>query len=414
MSAFPHPALERTASKSQEPVPTRTGYNLAIGYLRTWTVIMVLAYHTALAYVPGPRVIAGPLTMRPRHWKASAVMDPQRWSGFLIFREFNDTYFMALLFFLSGLFVWNSLRRKGARVFLRDRMLRLGVPFLVGVAILAPLQFYPAYAIRTSAATLMGFVRQWLSLGEWPTGPVWFLWVLLAFDCAAAATFAVAPHLPDRLAEFCSDAKRHPARLFLLLFVASAAAYVPVEMLVGPDAWPSFGIFHFQASRFFHYAVYFSAGVGVGAYGLERGLLASDGELARRWFRWVAAMVAAFALLIAFALRQPLIVGTLTAVRPGFIGGVLFELSCAASCFGYLALFVRFVKRRASIFDTLSDNEYGMYLIHRPIVSWLCYAMMALSISAIDKFALVFIGVLLLSWGSSAAMRRIPAVARII
>src|SRR5215467_13007348 len=44
---------------------------------------------------------------------------------------FNDTFFMALMFLLSGLFVWPSLERKGSARFLRDRTLRLGVPFAV-------------------------------------------------------------------------------------------------------------------------------------------------------------------------------------------------------------------------------------------------------------------------------------------
>ena len=37
---------------------------------------------------------------------------------------------MTLMFFISGLFVWGSLQQKGAERFLRDRLLRLGVPFV--------------------------------------------------------------------------------------------------------------------------------------------------------------------------------------------------------------------------------------------------------------------------------------------
>src|SRR5712692_7319258 len=41
-----------------------------------------------------------------------------------------------------------------------------------------------------------------------------------------------------------------------------------------------------QASRPLHYLVYFLKGVGIGAYGIERELLASEGKLARRWMLW--------------------------------------------------------------------------------------------------------------------------------
>jgi hypothetical protein len=57
------------------------------------------------------------------------IVDPQPWAGFDVLAIFNDTFFMALMFLLSGLFVWPSLERKGGARFLRDRILRLGVPF---------------------------------------------------------------------------------------------------------------------------------------------------------------------------------------------------------------------------------------------------------------------------------------------
>lgn len=54
------------------------------------------------------------------------MVDSQRWTGFALLASFNDIFFMALMFFLSGLFVWKSLQRKGSAYFLRDRALRLG------------------------------------------------------------------------------------------------------------------------------------------------------------------------------------------------------------------------------------------------------------------------------------------------
>ena len=67
---------------------------------------------------------------------AAPIVDPQRWAGFDVLTTFNDTFFMALMFLLSGLFVWPSLERKGGAQFLRERVLRLGAPFVVVVGIL--------------------------------------------------------------------------------------------------------------------------------------------------------------------------------------------------------------------------------------------------------------------------------------
>jgi hypothetical protein len=82
----------------------------------------------------------------PLHpWLAGIpIADNHRLVGFDLFGLFNDTFFMSLMFLLSGLFVWPSLARKGGARFLRDRVLRLGVPFGV-MALLAPIAYYAAY-----------------------------------------------------------------------------------------------------------------------------------------------------------------------------------------------------------------------------------------------------------------------------
>ena len=70
-------------------------------------------------------------------------------------------------------------------------------------------------------------------------------------------------------------------------------------------------------------------------------------------------------------------------------GGFVFALSCAASCFACLAIFVRFAKKRRRIFDSLRDNAYGMYLIHYAFVSWIQYSLLNAPLSGFVKGILV-------------------------
>jgi surface polysaccharide O-acyltransferase-like enzyme len=64
--------------------------------------------------------------------------------------------------------------------------------------------------------------------------------------------------------------------------------------------------------------------------------------------------------------------------------------------------------------DSLAVNAYGIYLLHYPAVTWLQYALLDLQANAVVKATLVFFAALLLSWGCTIALRRIPGVARII
>ena len=272
----------------------RPGYNVALGYLRGFLVVLVLAHHSVLAYIDSPPPQATSLLAQPPYWRAFMVVDSHHWVGFSIFTGFNDDFFMSLMFFVSGLFVWSSLQRKGNAGFVRDRMRRLGIPFLFAAAIIAPVAYYPSYLLTTGAHThrpVTFTIGCRSATGR--AGPAWFIWLLLAFDLAGAALFAIAPNFGETIGRLASNAREHPARFYLLLSGFGCDITFRWRYL-RPDAWTSIGPFQFQTARLFHYAVYFLAGIGVGAYGIDRGLLAPDGKLARHWVRWTSWMVVAF------------------------------------------------------------------------------------------------------------------------
>ena len=404
------PAIETRVAVSISPQP-RPAYSLAIGYLRAFVTLLVLAHHAVLAYVPFGAVVPATLVARPRLWQAFPVLDSGKWGGFGLFTSFNDVYFMALMFFISGLFVWNSIERKGARGFVRGRMLRLGLPFLVAAAVIAPVAYYPAY-LQTGGRGLTGYWQQWRALGSWPAGPAWFVWVLLAFDCVAAGLLLVAPRWTCRAAERLTSLAARPALFFAFLAAVSAAVYLPMAFLFDPFRWTEFGPFFFQTSRIFHYLAYFLFGVALGASGVSRGLFAPDGKLARRWVWWVN--LAPFLLAVLIVVFLVAISTPNHPVRWGLIGGAAFAMACAASCLACISVFVRFARRPRPVFDSLRDNAYGMYLLHYVFANWMQFALLGAHLPALAKGIVAIIGTVLFSWGATAALRRIPAVARVI
>jgi peptidoglycan/LPS O-acetylase OafA/YrhL len=392
--------------------PAQSGHNISIGYLRAFITLLVLEHHTALAYHPFAPAPPISLTAVPRIWQAFPVVDAQRSNLFALLVAFNDVFFMSLMFFLSGLFVWASLRRKGAVNFVRDRTVRLGVPFVASAALVAPLAYYPTYLQSLKVGGQPGFWHQWMSLGNWPSGPAWFVWVLLAFDVIAAALLIVFPRWGESLGRLASSADRRPVVFFLRLLLVSFVAYVPLAMLVNSFRWSAWGPFTFQTSRILHYFMYFLLGAGVGAYGLARGLLAREGKLAKRWWLW--SILAIIAFLVAAGVGIAALTAHLGSRSWEFAGNTTWVVSCAASCFAFLALFTRFANRENRVFTSLTTNAYGMYLIHYAIVSWLQYALLPSALPAIAKAAIVLSGTILLSWGTTALLRRIPTVARAI
>lgn len=412
-----------TASTVSAPLtvsrPEGATYNYAIGYLRGVIVALVVAHHAVLAYHPAAAPVPTSLLTLPRVWQAYPVVDSHRatWAG--VFATVNDIFFMALMFFLSGLFVWGSLNRKGAGVYMHDRLWRLGLPFFPAAVILAPLAYYPTYLQIAGHAGFGDFLRQWAALGSWSAGPVWFLWVLLVFDWVAATLFRLSPQWGSRMGRSIGNVSCNPALFFFLLVAVTAVVYMPATLVFGPFSWASWGPFTFQESRLLLYLVYFFAGIGVGGWGLERSLLAGGGRLARRWPLWVIAAVLAFLareMAVRAVLSHPLPQTFLEAIQSGPVMAALalFPASCAASSFAMQAIFVRFANSRIRFFDGLARNSYGIFLVHFVFVSWLGYALLGAALPALAKFLLVTAGALALSWGATILLRRIPGAARVL
>jgi peptidoglycan/LPS O-acetylase OafA/YrhL len=388
--------------------------SVAINNLRGYAILMVLAFHSFIAYLGSqtdtpPR----PFDSAPYDWTAKPIIDRDGWFGFDLFCAFQYVYLMQLMFFLSGLFVWSSLVRKGARRFLYDRVLRLGVPFVLGVYLLMPVAYYPVYRVTAADPGWPAFWSHWIALPFWPTGQMWFLWLLLALNFVAAGLFRLAPRASEVLTRLSAEAGAHPGRFFIVLVIVSALAYVPLAAVFAPWQWAQFGPFSFQPSFAPQYAIYFFGGVGIGACGLERGLLASDGALARRWARWLAASPASFVLWI--------IPTALMVTRPGetlpglqMLADLGFVLCAATSCLGLAAAFLRFSGVPPPLFASLSEHAYGIYLVHYVFVIWLQYLLLGVALFAVAKAAIVLAGTLILSWSMTAAVCRLSIGARLI
>jgi len=207
-----------------------------------------------------------------------------------------------------------------------------------------------------------------------------------------------------------------PALCFFALLVASALAYLPMASAFDPSRWISFGPFFVQVSRVLQYPLYFLVGIGLGASGSSRGLLQQGGRLARRWPLWIVVAVIAFGLSIATLLTIISSIRTHGGVSPSLatFGNFTFVLSCAASSFAALALFVRFAQKARGVLDNLSANAYGIYLLHYACVTWLQLGLLHVQLPGYEKAGMVFAGAVALSWGLSAALRKLPVVAQFV
>ncbi len=218
----------------------------------------------------------------------------------------------------------------------------------------------------------------------------------------------MSPQLIGGLGRFGTRSDLHPWRFFLGLFVLSAASYVLLVLVYGPARWLGYGPFAVQASRILLYAVYYFAGVAIGASGFK--LLGPDSKLAKRWWLWLLLAPLAFVSVVAIVIAATVAKGQSVALWD-IVGGTGFALSCGISSFAMMALFARFTRHRVKLLDSLADNAYGMYVVHYAFVTWAQFLLLNAPLSGVAKGFLVFGIVVILSWGTTALLRRVPGVA---
>src|SRR6202022_1539189 len=227
--------------------------------MRSFVILLVLLHHSVINYT----------------WFGHG--DPMRWLGFDLVVLFNDSFFMAFMFLISGLFVHDSLTRRGAGAagFLRNRAWRLGVPFLFSIFVMIPIAYYASFLrYHLPDTTDFSFFHFWwhtITIGPWPSGPSWFLWVLLAFDIIAAAIWLVAPRILRMLGLLIFTLRDRPMTAFVAFLVVSVVSYLPMHRAVGDGACfePGHYPFPIQTSRILLYPAYFFTGVGIGVVSLK-------------------------------------------------------------------------------------------------------------------------------------------------
>src|SRR5258708_28433375 len=153
-------SISHTATADIQAAPKAKSRNLSLDRTRTFLTLVVVLHHAVIPYT------------------YFGHTDPTSWIGFDIVVLATDSFFMAMFFFLSGLFTWPGIARKAPSVFLRDRLLRLGLPFAIAALTVIPLAYY-AIALRHDPE--LSFASFWWktgAVGPWPGGPGLFVGVL--------------------------------------------------------------------------------------------------------------------------------------------------------------------------------------------------------------------------------------------
>jgi hypothetical protein len=362
--------------------------------LRYLMVVLVVLYHSVAAYA-----VVAP------HWP----LHDTSIFGASIVRELFDVFLMPTLFFLAGYFALTSLKNRGPRKFLEDKVKRLLMPWALGVFVVLPLALYdqPVKPVRP-------FWRYWLSfLGGFqvhlrPTETAvtvstqsvyWFVSLLFAFFLALTLGHMLTRRRDGEQprSELCGSPSGPSVLVTLAAFGLLMSAVYFASLLVVPDpSWCTLSIFlEFQVTRVALYAGCFAFGV----YAQRRGWLA-DGKPLGSIAAWGASSVVLGAAFLLFG--RPMFVPASAAAQSV---AYLLAFACLRSFLlvsilvVFLSAGVRFWNRASGFDRRLAGTSFDIYLVHLFLVVGLQEALLKWSGGpAAVKIAIVFLTALALSF----------------
>ena len=359
-------------------------------------IALVIAIHVVpLAFTSGWIGVRIPTTGPPDAFFGIA-------GGF--FAYFCNTFFMCMLFLISGYFVPRSVHKKGIARYLKDRLLRIGVPFLVGLLLI------------NNASVLLGRLSPSSPLAElsWNTlplnsiGALWFLVVLFVFDLLYCTWVSL------RGNRFTVDNSVSTPQMRSWIISAVVLGILEVVMLNQKDLWGALSRSQLnglgaQGMHIFTYAFLFFLGCKASFHQwLER----LDSHLVVRWFRFSLALALSF-LAIALVLTFN---GSMSSEHGKLVLlGALLNPFIGWGIIAYLLLWFQHNEHRCGQWlATAGVDSFGAYVIHSLVLVivlttigfiGLNHWLVALATSALG---------ISISFGISHQLRRIPFVARVI
>ncbi|SKC00116.1 Acyltransferase family protein [Parapedobacter luteus] len=316
------------------------------------------------------------------------------------------------MFLIGGLFLPGSLARKNKDAFVRDRTLRLFLPFITIGTLLMLIAYYPSYYLATGDTNLIRHIADFFTHQGWPAGPTWFIWMLFVFNIVFLIGYPWLKRCPVLSSGTFGKLAKKPSLMFFLLLCISWLLYVPIAHSVGAGTWRGIGPFDFQYSRPLLYLGYFLIGVALGLGDFEKTVFAQNSDIVTRWWLWSIACLVSF---VALTLVSPYLSslvrdGNLREFPAWMIYFTLYLCSCTSSILAFLTVFRRFATNGNKMMSFLSKHAFLIYLTHYAFVNWIQFLLLEVELNVFVKFLFVAVCSVCISAGASHLLKKNPFI----
>jgi glucans biosynthesis protein C len=387
----------RSVNKTVESRTNAIGRLFFVDDIRVYLTILVILHHLMVIY-------AGTGNWIYMEGRQDTIVNAL--GGW--FCATNQAYFMELFLLISAYFVPGSYDRKGARRFLKDRLIRLGIPLAVYCWIINPL-FVWVYLYRNTMPLWQFFPKEYFRGGQiLGQGPLWFVETLLIFSLVYIIWRLVSRSRAPSIIRNPQFPRTRTIILFALL-LGLASFLVRTAFVMDVD---SFGALNLQLPFFATYIALFI--IGLVAY-RRNWLVGLPEKTGRFWLRIAIALVILWAPMMVL---NGAIDGN-TLYRGGWhwqsLAHTLWEsFLCVSACIGLIYVFRRYLNRQNKLAEFFRPNAYTAYLIHAPIITGLAILVQNIVVYPLLKWGALALVAVPLCFGLSSLIRRLPYTDRVL
>jgi glucans biosynthesis protein C len=309
---------------------------------------------------------------------------------------------MGLLFLISGYFSPGSLERKGVRRFVKDRLIRLGIPLLIFFFALNPIAAIGSYAMP---ASLSGITTP-LSWQVYPQlvglGPMWFVAMLLVFDISFAIWWAARRNRMPR-EESSNEPPRYRAIAAFIFILALTSYLIRIVIPIGEfvAGFPTLAYLP-------QYVSFFIIGIVAVHHNWLRNVPKSMGRVR------FALVVVATIIVFPIAISE----GATNVAGYGSWQSAVYALwdstVAVGMTLGLVTLFRDRVNWSGRFSRFLQRHSYTVYVIQAPIIVFVAVALMELSLEHLLKFGLAAVITVPLCFATAYLVLKIPFASRVL
>lgn len=377
--------------KNQETMRKRIFY---IDNLRVFLSLLVVAHHWALA------------NGGPGDWYTNESHLGE--FGIMILSQFvavNQAFFMGFFFLISGYMIPGSYDKKGGRIFLKQRLIRLGIPLLFYIVIISPLlNYFSDLYSGNYTGSLLHFIASEKGIFSW--GPLWFVWLLLIFGVvyhlfrvSLKTTLASAPRK-----------KIKKVHLVLILLILVALTYT-IRIYAPVGYW--LPILGFQPAHVCQYILCFV--LGIAAY---RWNMLDRITYKASWKSFFTAQVLILVIFPAIFLLSGKSDQVDLFMGGGSVYSLLFafweQLVALTMIIGLLGIFKQYFNSQSNLLKDLSRNSYAIYVFHGVVLVSVSILVQSFTGNSLIKFLILLLPVLLLCYLMAKLILKIPVVQKVL